>query len=89
MWGLTPKISEHARERCEQMGISTKVPKRIWRHRTLTRPDPQGHDGTRFVWSEVEPAYAAIINIEADPPLVCTVLYFTPDAPFVRPEPSG
>lgn len=34
----TPKLTDHARERCQQMGISTKVAKKIWRERTLVRP---------------------------------------------------
>lgn len=83
---LTVRISYHARDRCREMGITTKVPKRIVRTPTLTRPDPRHNPDRRFIWSEVEPKYAVIVDVEVNPPMVCTVLYYTPDAPFVRPE---
>lgn len=82
---VTPIITPHARDRCAEMGVSTKVAKRIVREPSTTRPDPQGHPRRRFVWSAVEPDYAVVVDVESAPPVVCTVLYYTSE-PFTRPE---
>lgn len=80
-----PIISDHARERCVQMGISTKVAKRILRNPTLVLPDFQGDEDRRFVHSCDEPLYAIVTEDLGEPRLhVVTVLYYTPEERFQR-----
>ena len=40
----TPRLTQHARERCAEMGISTKVAKRIVQRADLVRPGRPGTD---------------------------------------------
>lgn len=84
----TARLTEHARERCEEMGISTKVAKRIVANPSLVLPDFQHHEDRRFIHSCDEPDYCVIATV-ADPPEIITVLYFS-DQYFQRPakEPS-
>ncbi len=77
-----PKITPHARERCAEMGISTKVAKRIWRDPDLVLPDFQGRATRRFLHSStVEPAYAIVVEGED---IVVTVLHYSPEERFTR-----
>lgn len=71
----TPKISDHARERCAEMGISTKVAKQIVKNPSLTRP---GHtvETRRFVTSTLHPDYAVIYD-EATNEVVTVLFYCT------------
>lgn len=82
----TARICDHARDRCVEMGISTKVAKRIVRNPTMVLPDFQGNPDRRFVYSDVEPEYAVVICQEdGEPDTVITVLYYTPQERFERP----
>jgi hypothetical protein len=76
----TPIITDHARVRCAQMGISTKVAKRIWQQRTLVRGQAT-HDNLIVKSAEV-PGYVIVVDEhgwgEADQrPVVVTVLFDT------------
>jgi hypothetical protein len=70
-------MSNHARLRCEQMGISTKVAKRIVRSHDVAWTDA---DGRSVATSEAHPDLAVVY---ADG-VVITVLYRTQNA-YVRP----
>lgn len=41
----TPRLSQHARERCEQMGIKTKRAKRVVMERNISYQGPHPNDG--------------------------------------------
>lgn len=70
---LTPILTDHARERCAQMGIPTKVVKRIWQHRTLVRGLQDQH---RVVVTAVhEPQYALVVDDTEAVPVIITVLF--------------
>jgi hypothetical protein len=74
-WEQTPQLSEHARERCAQMGITTKVAKRIWKTRTLIRG---AREGCLLVTSTEVPEYAIVVDENGwlgGPPVVVTVLF--------------
>lgn len=76
---VTPRLSDHARERCVQMGISTKVPKRIWRNRMLVRP-MLGQDPRTLVTSPDVPGYIAVVDESGwanngGAPVIVTVMF--------------
>jgi len=85
---VTPTLTHHARERCKEMGISTKVAKRIWQHRTMTR---QVWARRLIVTSTTEPDYAIVVVEPQDwvggdvptVPVVVTVL-FAVEEEYVR-----
>lgn len=70
---VTPVLTQHARERCAEMGIRTRVVKQIWRHRTLTWP-LRDQDRT-VVTSDEQPRYALVVDEHCEPPVVVTVLF--------------
>lgn len=59
----TPRLTRHARERCAEMGISTKVAKRIVRYADLTRP---GRPNTGLLVSCCD-QYPDYIVVHTDP----------------------
>lgn len=71
-------MTPHARERCAEMGISTKVAKRIWRERSLTRPDYQRKPGRVVAHSSrYRPDLCIVVDTWEDletPPKVVTVM---------------
>jgi hypothetical protein len=69
----TPRITRHAAERCLQMGVSTKVAKRIAQRPSLVLPDFSGRPERRFMVSEAEPDYAVVVDVEDN--AVVTVMY--------------
>ncbi len=76
-----PTISEHARARCAEMGISTKVAKAIAKNPTLTYSGNPGTD-CRVYLSEAHPEYAVVVGPPpsgSDRPVVVTVLFRTED----------
>lgn len=83
----TPRMTKHARRRCAEMGISTKVPKRIIRNADITHETgARGRDRARYVAkSDLYPEY--VVPYFIDPvdgvAVVCTVLFAT-DRPYVR-----
>lgn len=75
----TSVISRHARARCEEMGISTKVAKRIVQRPNLRRPGNPG-TGATVATSYEHPGYAVVfVHPPEQPPLVVTVLFNTRD----------
>jgi len=73
----TPVLSDHARERCVEMGISTKVAKWIVRHADIRRP---GNPGSHCVVATCKrfPDYAVVYGEEPDgTKVVVTVLFNT------------
>lgn len=58
----TPKLTRHARERCREMGISTRRAKRVVQHQTTTYPSTgSGHSNNGLVvLSAGEPEIAVV-----------------------------
>lgn len=80
----TPRLTDHARERCAEMGISTKVAKVIFRRAVVRRPGNPDSDCMVAV-SDTYPDYA-VVYFEADNgPVIATVLYRDPEVTS-RPE---
>lgn len=70
----TPRVSVHARERCAEMGISTKVAKHIVRHPSIDRPG-NTWTGCRVAVSDLHPEYAVVYDPECC--VIVTVLFRT------------
>ena len=93
----TPRLTDHARERCVQMGITTKVAKRVWQHRTLKRPECADTDGLQsdrvIVTAADHPDYVLIVDEtgwfgQGGPPVIVTVL-FNAGGRFLRDGEGG
>jgi hypothetical protein len=72
----TPRLTQHARHRCAEMGISTKVAKRIVQDACVTRPcNVAEKTHCQIMVSDQHPEYAVVY----DPILrvVVTVLFRT------------
>lgn len=78
---LTPVLTRHARERCAEMGVSTRVAKAIVVAPDMTRPAPsQRHPEARMAISDAAPEYAVVYKPGAahnGADLVLTVLFRT------------
>lgn len=74
-----PRVSHHAQQRCAEMGLSTKVAKRIWRRRDITSPGRAFRDSNQgvVVFSDAEPDYAIVVDPSSDRPVIMTVLFRT------------
>lgn len=58
---MTPRMSVHARERCAELGISTKRAKRIVQQRTGTYPGAPKHNNNAIVvTSDADTEFAVI-----------------------------
>lgn len=77
----TPVLTRHARERCAEMEISTKVAKAIVRDPDLVRPGNSG-TGCVFATSERYPRYAVVYE-PGDPHVIVSVVFRTTE-PYVR-----
>ena len=77
----TPSLSFHARERCREMGISTKVAKRIVQQADLTRPDGKGH---LISTSQQHPDYLVVHSDPALGPVVVVTVAFRCEGKYVR-----
>lgn len=78
---LTPRMTRHALERCQEMGIPARLAKAIWRKATTTYPSPSrnGREGL-VVSSDLFPEYAIIVAPAHDGhPTVVTVVFRTQD----------
>lgn len=75
----TPRLSAHARERCEQMGISTKRAKRVVQDPVMTLPGGLGHPEfyQRVIGEDYE--IMVVINPTVEPVEIVTVLWRTYD----------
>jgi hypothetical protein len=77
---VTPRMTAHARERCQQMGIRTRDAKRVWQHRTVTR-GMSGQKTDRVLATSTEyPDYAVVVDIngwydDGGSPVIITVLF--------------
>lgn len=77
---VTPRMTAHARERCEQMGIGTKTAKRVWQTRTLTR-GMSGQKSDRVLATSTDyPELAVVVDTagwydDGGSPVIITVLY--------------
>jgi hypothetical protein len=78
----TPQMTPHARARCAEMGICTKVAKRIWQNRTVTYRGST--PGSRVALSTTDSRYAVVYRERpGEPDLIVTVLFNQPDR-YVR-----
>lgn len=77
---VTPVMSTHARERCAEMGIPTKLAKAIWirqqgGHGGTSYPDPSRGTGRLIVRADEFPGYAIVVDPHSDRPVIVTVLF--------------
>ena len=77
----TPSFTEHARQRCVEMGLTTKQVKQAFRRACLDYPGPARHGDNRV---RVGDGLAIAYTIVAGTPLVYTVLW--DGIEFVRPD---
>jgi hypothetical protein len=80
---LTPRMTEHARQRCCEMGVRTKIAKAIVRTAHTVYQGHPKHGENWIAKSERHPEYAVAFIIEDGHPVICTVLY--EGIVFVRP----
>jgi hypothetical protein len=73
----TPRMTHHARQRCAEMGISTKVAKRIYRERVLTYEGKPGSDARVALSNDQD--YAVVYTEVDDGVLICSVVFRTQD----------
>jgi hypothetical protein len=69
----TPKLTHHARQRCLEMGVTTKRVKRMVRQPDVDRPS---RGRRRIAVRDDDPAIACVYE-QDEPPLVITVLWRT------------
>jgi hypothetical protein len=89
---VTPKLTKHARERCEQMRITTRTAKRVWQTRVLTR-GMHGQSGRVIATSAEYPEYAVVVDPdgwqgEGGVPVIITVLFNTGEE-YIRDDNGG
>jgi hypothetical protein len=85
---LTPRMTEHARQRCQEMGVRTKIAKAIVRTAHTVYQGHPKHGENWIAKSQQHPEYAvAFILDENGHPVICTVLY--EGIVFVRPTSKG
>lgn len=70
---MTPRLSVHARERCVELGISTKRAKRVVQNRTGTYPSAVGHDNNGVVVISASDSEIAVVW-DPDDNAILTVL---------------
>lgn len=64
---MTPRLSVHARERCAELGISTKRAKRVVQQRTGTYPGAPSHTNNAIVvTSASDPEIAVVWDPDAN-----------------------
>lgn len=81
----TPVLSRHARQRCAEMGISTKVAKAIHRTRDLTYPgSPTTAEPALVAFSEDHPGYAIVYIPRAASPDVIVTVVFREEGDYIR-----
>ena len=80
----TPKLTRHAVQRCAEMGISTKVAKRIIRNANTIRPTVSNGNRACLATCEIpELRDYAVVFYPTDPPIVLTVVFRT-DEQYIR-----
>jgi hypothetical protein len=82
----TPRLTEHARRRCREMGLSTKAAKRAFRNGVL---EYRGSDSTGETRLRIDPvsglAVSYVPGAPGESPIIITVLW---REPFVRADAS-
>lgn len=75
---LTPRMTRHALERCQEMGIPARLAKGIYRRPSVVRPAPKdGREGW-IITSDLFPGYAIVVALGRDGyPTVVTVVFHT------------
>lgn len=71
---MTPRLSNHARQRCEEMDVRTKRAKRIVQDPDIVRPCSHGH---LMAVSDADPDIAVVFHLDGDDdecPTIITVL---------------
>lgn len=81
----TVSLTPHARQRCEEMGVSTKRVKHALRPKNRSASWPGKHGKDVFVRCASEPELAFIVSAH-DPNLVITVLWWSPDTELTRED---
>jgi len=76
---VTPRLTTHARERCAEMGITTKVAKAIYQARDLDRPSTKPGSDCRMATCSRLPEYAVVyfISEEDGVPVIASVVFKT------------
>jgi hypothetical protein len=83
--GRTPRMSQHARLRCTQMGVTTKRAKHVVRHADVVYPGSPDVPHSFIALCEADRQIAVVYAREPDGALtVLTVLYRGVE--FVRPD---
>jgi hypothetical protein len=82
----TPRMTKHARERCVEMGISTKVAKAIVRNVDMTYSGSPKHDNDAMLaYCDQHPDHVVVFAMDEDVPVILTVLPRTNEY-YQRPE---
>lgn len=80
---LTPRMTRHALERCQEMGIPARLAKAIYRKADVVRPAKRRGEPSRFprvmCVSDLFPDYAVVIEDRPTGPWVITVVFRTTD----------
>lgn len=71
----TPRLTHHARERCAEMGLSTKVAKAIVQRPTMTYPSRSRDGHMALIATSVHVPEYAVVFLPEDPPLILTVVF--------------
>jgi hypothetical protein len=79
---MTPRLTHHARQRCAEMGVSTKRVKRIVQDPDTVRSCRYGN---LLAVSDAEPDLAVVYEDVDGQAVVITVLYRTSEV-YVRPS---
>lgn len=66
----TPRLSEHARQRCREMGVTTHRVKRILRDPDLSYASGRG----KVAWRRDDPAIAVVYVMDGATPFALTVV---------------
>ena len=76
----TPTLTHHARVRCREMGISTKVAKAIVKHADVVQQSSYGPE-YRVAKCDRHPDYAVVYAEQPDgaPPAIVTVIFRVTD----------
>lgn len=75
---ITPRLTHHARERCAEMGVTTKRAKRIVQDPDVSRPaKATGGDDGFIAVADHEPDIAVVYKLDGDVPVILTVVWRT------------
>lgn len=72
MDGFTPRLTDHARQRCQEMQVATKRVKRLVRCADLRYA---AKDDCWIAVCDADPEIAVVFKYDGELPIVITVLY--------------